>query len=179
MFDQVTDELYSRARDQAQWGALWSTLNGRSRRLLALGEVHAACTVHAQRDAGIHSVPIGQIRGSKDRYADFDCDFNPLREHSRARWLHIAHARKLGKALPPVELVQIGEIYFVWDGHHRISVARALGQRTIEAQVVVWQVSGPLAWEVDRRVTAQSLTGRLTLRNLWMAVRMRLGASLQ
>jgi hypothetical protein len=179
MFDQATDGLYSRACDRAQWGALWSMLTGRSRRLLALGEISAACTVRAQRDAGMCNVPIDQIRGSKDRCADFDHDFYPIQEHGRERWLHIAQARKRGKTLPPVELVQIGDVCFVLDGHHRISVARALGQRTIEAQVMVWQVSGPLPWEVERRVTAQSLMGQFTLRNLWMAVRMRLRASLQ
>jgi hypothetical protein len=78
-----------------------------------------------------------------------------------------------------VELIQIGEVYFVQDGHHRISVARALGQRTIEAQVVVWQVSGPLPWETETRATAQDLTSQPSLRNLWMAVRMRLRASQQ
>jgi len=178
MLDQATDRLYSYVCDRAQWGALWSALTGRSRRLLALGEVSAACTVYAQRDAGMRSVPISQIRGSKDRCADFDRDLNPLQEHNRERWLRIARARKLGKALPPVELVQIGEIYFVRDGHHRISVARALGQRTIEARVVVWQVSGPLPWETERLAGAQFLTGRSNLRNLWMAVGMRLGTSL-
>jgi hypothetical protein len=78
-----------------------------------------------------------------------------------------------------VKLIRVEEIYFVRDGHHRISVARALGQRTIEAQVVVWQVSGPLPWETERRAAAQNLTRQPSLRNLWMMVRMRLRASQQ
>jgi hypothetical protein len=177
MLDQTVDVMYARARDRAQWGALWSVLTGRSSHLLALDEVNAACTVHAHHDVGMHTVPISQIRGSESRCTDFDRDFNPLQEHSRGRWLHIARARKRGKALPPVELVQIDEIYFVRDGHHRISVARALGQRAIEAQVVVWQVSGPLPWKAERRTIAQRLVGRSSLRSLWMAIKMRLGAS--
>ena len=156
MFDQATDELYAYVRGRAQWGALWSTLAGRSRRLLALGEVIANTVVRTQRDARICSVPIDRIRGSKDRCADFDRDFYPLQDHSRERWLCIARARKRGKALPPVELVQIGEIYFVRDGHHRISVARALGQRAIETRVVVWQVSGRLPWEMEGRASPVS-----------------------
>lgn len=179
MLNQTIDVLYARARDRGQWDLLWSVLTRRSHHLLALHEVNAACTVHAHRDAGMRIVPISQIRGSEGRCTDFDRDFNPLQEHSRGRWLHIARARKRGKALPPVELVQIGEVYFVQDGHHRISVARALGQRTIEAQVVVWQVSGPLPWETETRATAQDLTSQPSLRNLWMAVRMRLRASQQ
>lgn len=179
MLNQTADVLYARARDRGQWGLLWSGLTGRAHCLLALGEVNDACTVHTHHDAGIRTVPIDQIRGSESRYTDFDRDFNPLQEHGRDRWLHIAQARERGKALPPVELVQIGEIYFVQDGHHRISVARALGQRTINAQVVVWQVSGPLPWETEKRTPAQNITGQPGFRNLWMAVRMRLRAGQQ
>jgi hypothetical protein len=91
-------------------------------------------------------VPICQIRGTESRAGDFDCNFNPLRDHNQGRWQHIAGARQLGKALSPVDLVQVGDLYFVRDGHHRISVAQALGQQDIEAKVIVWQVSGPLPW---------------------------------
>ena len=52
-----------------------------------------------------------------------------------------------GRCLPPVALIQVGDHYFVRDGHHRISVARALGQLAIEATVEVWQVDRPLPWE--------------------------------
>jgi hypothetical protein len=65
-----------------------------------------------------------------------------------SRWLRIAAARDQGKVLPPVVLVQVGDVYFVRDGHHRISVARALGQQDIEAQVTLWQVKGTLPWEM-------------------------------
>ncbi len=135
MFDQATDRLYSFSRDQARRGLLWSTLTRRSRCLLALDEIEAAF----QRDAGMLVVPISQIRGSESRSSDFDRDFNPLQDHNKRRWLSVAAARRRGKALPPVKLIQVGDVYFVRDGHHRISVARALGQRSIEARVVVWE----------------------------------------
>ena len=137
MLNQTTDTLYSRARDRGLWGQVWSTLTGRSRRLLALGEIEATYTVHAHRYAGIRTVPISQIRGSGGRSDDFDRDFNPLQDHNKRRWLSIATARRRGKALPPVGLVQIGDVHFVCDGHHRISVARAMGQQDIEAKVMV------------------------------------------
>ena len=66
---------------------------------------------------------------------------------SRATWV----ISWMSKALPPVSLAQVGDIYFVKDGHHRISVARALGQKAIEAKVVVWQVEGSLPWEAATR----------------------------
>jgi hypothetical protein len=147
MFNQATDVLYSRARDRGQWGQVWSALTGRSRCLLALDEIEATFAVHTCRDAGIRTVPISQIRGSDGRSDDFDCDFNPLQDHNKRRWLSVAAARRRGKALPPVKLVQVGDVYFVCDGHHRISVARAMGQQDIEAKVMIWQVSGPLPWE--------------------------------
>jgi hypothetical protein len=152
--------MYSRARKRGWRNQVQSALTGRSCRLLTLAEIDATCTVHARRHAGIRTVPIGQIRGSQDRGDDFDRDFNPLQDHNKGRWLGIAAARQRGKGLPPVELVQVGDVYFVRDGHHRISVARALGHRDIEAKVMVWQVTGPLPWEES--AATYSLTGTET-----------------
>ncbi|MBN1658573.1 MAG: hypothetical protein JXA93_09245 [Anaerolineae bacterium] len=134
----VANDLYTRACRRGQRGQLWATLTGRSRELLALGEVSAACSSQAPGEAGTRTVSIDQIRGSESRSSDFDCDFNPLQEHNRDRWVRIAEAREQGKALPPVALIQVGDLYFVRDGHHRISVARALGQKAVEANVLVW-----------------------------------------
>jgi hypothetical protein len=90
-------------------------------------------------------VPIQQIWGSEGRSADFDSLFYPRQGHSQGRWVGIAAARMMGLVLPPVDLIQVGDGYFVRDGHHRISVARALGEEYIEAEVTLWQVSRPLA----------------------------------
>ncbi|NJN96473.1 MAG: hypothetical protein HC875_21390 [Anaerolineales bacterium] len=85
-------------------------------------------------------MPLSQIRGSQGRCLDFDRHFYPRCDHLKSRWLAVATAQQMGAALPPVELIQVGEIYFVRDGHHRISVAKALGQLEINAQVRVWQI---------------------------------------
>jgi hypothetical protein len=94
-------------------------------------------------------VPLSQIRGSASsaRCYDFDADFRPLKHHSESRWQRIAAARQQGRKLPPVALVQVGNTYFVEDGHHRISVARAYKEQAIEAEVIVWRIAGPLPWE--------------------------------
>ena len=147
MIDQMDVALYNRARTRGWRGRVWSALTGRSRRLLPLAEINATCIVHACRCAKIRMVPIRQICGSEGRSRDFDREFNPLQEHTKDRWLNVAVARQRGKSLPPVELIQVGDVYFVRDGHHRISVARALGQLDVEAEVTVWQVNGPLPWE--------------------------------
>lgn len=82
------------------------------------------------------TVPISKIKGSLGRSEDFDASFNPLHERIRARWVSILTAMCQNIPLPPVELVQVGDAYFVQDGHHRISVARSLQQEAIEACIV-------------------------------------------
>jgi len=116
--------------------------------------------VEAESDGGIRTVPLSQIRGSEGRSRYFDGDFNPLHDRARGRWLNIARARQQDKVLPPVVLVQVGDIYFVRDGHHRVSVARALGQTDIDARVTLWQVSGPLPWETPVQPVNPGLMGQ-------------------
>jgi hypothetical protein len=142
-------QLYRRARERGRRGQFWSRLTGRPRCLLDLASVEANCRVQARGDAALRTVSIDQICGSESRARDYDRDFNPLKDYTRERWLGIAAARERGDALPPVLLDQVGDIYFVRDGHHRISVALALGQKAIEAKVVVWQVEGSLPWETS------------------------------
>lgn len=142
--NEAANRLYARARQRGQRGQLWASLTGRSRGLLVLGEVGEACSSEAQSGGGLRTVAISQIQGSESRTGDFDRDFNPLQDHTRERWLGIAAARQRWRQLPPVALIQMEDLYFVRDGHHRISVARALGQKVIEANVEVWQVEGPL-----------------------------------
>lgn len=142
--------LFARARERARRGQFWATLSGRSQSLLALSQVSEACDIDDQIDGGNRPVPIRCIRGSAGRSKYFDSEFNPLYDRARGRWLNIARARQQGKNLPPVSLVRVGDIYFVMDGHHRISVARALGQSDIEARITILQVTGTLPWEMPQ-----------------------------
>jgi hypothetical protein len=106
--------------------------------------VTATCAIGDRRAAGTRIVPIQQIRGSEGRCTDFDAAFHPLKAHTEDRWLSVAKANLRGRGLPPVELIKVGDAYFVRDGHHRISVAAALGQREIDAVVTVWQMTAPV-----------------------------------
>jgi hypothetical protein len=152
--------LYAQARQKARRGQFWAKLRGRSRQLLALKEVEAACVVRDRSDGGTRPVPIRQIRGSASRSRYFDSDFNPLYDRARGRWLNIAKARQEAKDLPPVALVQVGDVYFVSDGHHRISVAHALGESHVDARVTVWLVDGKLPWETGEQETKRRPTAR-------------------
>jgi hypothetical protein len=116
-----------------------SRLMRRSSDLLNLTEAETHQPIKNRYSAGVQLVALDQIQGSQGRCRDFDRAFYPRQYHSESRWLRVATARALGIVLPPVALVQVGNIYFVRDGHHRISVARAMGQTEIEAEVRVWQ----------------------------------------
>ena len=135
--------LYRSALSRGWWRKVWSALTGHSRRLLNLTALEATLTMRGSHYLGTKTVSISQIRGSEGRSDDFDIDFYPLQSHTEQRWLNIAKARLRGVALPSIELIQVGPNYFVRDGHHRISVARALGQKYIEARVTVWEMSAP------------------------------------
>ena len=91
------------------------------------------------RYAGLQTVQIADIRGSEGRAKEFDDQFNPLTDQSRQRWQSVAGALDEGQPLPPVQLIQMGGVYYVRDGHHRVSVNHALGQEVIEAEVTVWE----------------------------------------
>lgn len=145
----AAQKLYQQARSRSWLDKLRSSLGGRSHRLLDLVTVRTTCKGLGHRELGRQRVAMSQIQGSANegRCRDFDADFRPLKAHNEERWLNVAVARQQGATLPPVALIQVGDVYFVKDGHHRISVARALGQTEIEAVVTVWQVVGLLPWE--------------------------------
>ena len=131
---------YDTALARGQWGLLWAILFRRSRALLSLNDFLQGSTVQVGSSGETRMVTIAQIDGSENRFADFDRNFNPLKDHTRDRWLSIARAWKRGCSLPPVILIQVGDHYFVRDGHHRISVARAFRDSAIKASVIVWHV---------------------------------------
>jgi hypothetical protein len=143
----IASALYARSCYAGRVGQIWAKLRGQSRRLLDLTAVAATCAIGDRRAAGTQTVPIRQIRGSEGRSNDFDVAFHPLKAHTEARWVSVAMAYMRGLGLPPVELIKIGAVYFVRDGHHRISAAAALGQQEIDAVVTVWQVTEPVLQE--------------------------------
>jgi hypothetical protein len=87
------------------------------------------------RHLGRIEVSVESIVGSSGRINDFDLEFNPLRNELHDRWIHIAQASLSGKQLPPVQLYKIADAFFVVDGHHRLSVAKATGQQFVCANV--------------------------------------------
>jgi hypothetical protein len=104
--------------------------------ILPFDDVVAALGRTGERDLGLQAVDVDSILGTVDRREGFDRAFRPTSESVRGRWEAIANAVRRGESMPPVSLYRIGEVHFVRDGHHRVSVARALGRDTIDAYVV-------------------------------------------
>src|SRR2546423_3672473 len=129
---------FMRARRGATRGGLRARLRGVPddvRMILPDEEVVQALGFVSERPVGLEVVALDAIVGTVDRGRDFDRSFRPTTGRVRSRWEHIAAAMRRGEPLPPVDLVRIGQIYFVRDGHHRISVARALGRTDIDAYI--------------------------------------------
>jgi hypothetical protein len=104
--------------------------------ILPYDEVVAALGYVEESYVGLQTVPLDAILGTVDRAKGFDRQFRPTTARVRARWERIANAVRRGEPMPPISLFKIGGVYFVRDGHHRVSVARALGRTEIDAYVV-------------------------------------------
>jgi len=100
-------------------------------------------------DRGTQPIPIASIVGSVGRYRDFDRAFLPLGGADAERWKRLDIAYNELRSLPPIEVYKLGEIYFVRDGNHRVSVAKANGLTHIEANVTEVESRVSLAPDVD------------------------------
>jgi hypothetical protein len=133
-------DLYRSVLWRARLRRWWSVLTKRPHSRPALHQREATGFVRGGYPVGVCAVPIRQIRCSESRPQDFDSDLRPLQKRTQGRWLSIATASLRGVAMPPVELLQVRDVYCVRDGHHRISVARAMGQEYVEGEVLVWEL---------------------------------------
>lgn len=137
--------LFQSVQFRAQLRHLWGRLTGRPRRLLDLHQVRKSETIESMFERGCVTIEVHKIRGSENRVTDFDDTFLPLKHSARERWAGIYAARICGQSLPAISVVQVGDTYYVRDGHHRVSVARLLGEEYMDAQVQVWQIKGQAA----------------------------------
>jgi hypothetical protein len=118
--------------------------------MLPFDEVVDALGQVSERRLGLRVVRLDSIVGSVDRTRDFDRRFRPTSGRVRERWQRLALAQRRGEAVPPIDVYRIGDLHFVSDGHHRVSVAHALGLATIDAYVT----------EVVTRIDARGIRHR-------------------
>jgi hypothetical protein len=126
---------FSHARIKAFLNRIRSTVSGRPNELLSYAEVKECLHLGGPIYRGVETVRIDAIVGSLNRYQDFDRAFMPVKNGTAGRWENVDLAYYQHKDLPPVMLYKVGEVYFVVDGHHRVSVAREQGLDDIDAEV--------------------------------------------
>ena len=134
-FESLSAADFQSARAKAFFQGVLSTLSGHPRRLLAFDDVREKLHLGGPVYRGVETVPLNKIVGSLNRYRDFDSLFLPTQSHTQDRWHRINRAWYQDISLPPVLLYKVGEVYFVVDGNHRVSVALKQGQVYIDAEV--------------------------------------------
>jgi len=137
--DGITQQAssdFSRARGKAVLSQIQYFLNTDRNRLLSFNDVKDILKPKNEVYRGNQIVPIELIAGSEGRYHDFNKYFLPKKEHLRHRWEKVDEAHIRDIILPPIQLYEIGGIYFVRDGNHRVSVAKAQGVEFIDAEVI-------------------------------------------
>jgi hypothetical protein len=132
---QALDD-FNHARNRALFSRIKHFMNTDQDKLLSFHDVKEILRPKNEVYRGMQVVPINLIIGSEGRYRDFNKAFLPRRNHLRARWTRVDKAHLENVTLPPIQLYEIGGVYFVRDGNHRVSVARAQGVEQIDAEVI-------------------------------------------
>ncbi len=149
LFNPQVESQFQHARRRAFWNRIIHFLQGRpQQQLLSFDEVKDKLHVSYQSYVGTMPVEVDKIAGSVGRYRDFDRAFLPLQSHTAERWKAIAEAYHEGHSLPAVKLYKVGDVYFVRDGHHRVSVAREQGIKYIDAEVIACRGRVPITPDV-------------------------------
>jgi len=133
--DSRSQADYNRARFRAFLNKAWAVVSGQPTNLLSYDEIKEKLRIGGPIYRGLRTVCIDQIVGSLNRYHQFDRAFLPMQDETAERWQRVDRAFYEDIGLPPVVLYKVGQVYFVVDGHHRVSVARQQGQVFIEAEV--------------------------------------------
>ncbi len=142
------ENQFQRARRRQVLETLAGRLRGRPRdsdRVLSLDEVAGALGRRGERRLGLQPVSVATIVGTASTRRDFDRHFRPTSNRVRSRWEQVALAQRRGAAMPPIEVYRLGGMHFVSDGHHRVSIAAATGQTTIDAYVTEVLTASPPA----------------------------------
>ncbi len=145
--NEQVDADFTRARRRARLRAVVARIRREhtSNRLLSFDDVRRELVANNRLHRGTRVVEVEEIVGSVGRWDEFDRSFLPARTSIGERWKRIDRAFHRTEDLPPVELYEIGDAYFVVDGHHRVSVARYHDVPTLEAAVAEFYPSRPAA----------------------------------
>jgi nucleotide-binding universal stress UspA family protein len=141
----AAEQRFDRARRQAFLESVIGQLRGQPTSLLPFDDVRDSLGLVPAGDRGVHEIPLTSIVGSVGRYHEFTRSFLPRDDSIRERWKRIYAAAQGMEGLPPVEVYRVGDVYFVNDGNHRVSVAREMGAKTIQAYVREFSSPAPIS----------------------------------
>ncbi len=139
---------FSTARNKAFIEEWLSAFNGKTADLLSFDAVKDILHLHDSSYKGLQEIELDKIVGSTGRYRDFTRTFLPKNHTTEERWRRISSLAE-NEGFPPIDVIQVGEVYFVRDGNHRVSVSRMNGLRVIEAYVIEYKTPVPLTKEDD------------------------------
>jgi nucleotide-binding universal stress UspA family protein len=137
------------ARLRASVEMMRAVLVGKSADLLSYEDVREKLQAKETNQRKLKNIPLDTIVGSMGRYSDFTRSFFPRQEKDEDRWARVRMQVEGSEGLPPIEAYQLGDVYFVIDGNHRVSVARSLGATHIEGYVTQVHASVPLSAKAD------------------------------
>lgn len=134
--EQSAVQMFEHALSEGGWWRLMRKLRRQPTELLIFQQLRECLNWQGQVGRGIHTVELNQVVGTMRMSNEFDAMFHPANRTSKFRWISVATAWLKDIPLPPIELIKVGDNYFVEDGNHRISVARALGVDYLEANII-------------------------------------------
>ena len=142
-------EDFKRARRAAAMQQMMARLTGKSADLLAYDDVCRYVSASDEVKQGVREIPLDAIVGSVGRYQDFTRTFWPKNDSDEERWVSVKTAVNDMAGMPPIDVYKVGDVYFVIDGNHRVSIARQLGTDSITARVTEVNLRVPLSLDDD------------------------------
>lgn len=136
--DPMAVQLFNRTYRNPQTNGLRRLVGRQSQPLQVLHDIEAEQGIRNRHYVGLKSIPLANIRGTLNRADDFDAKFRPLKVTDKDRWSRVASMMMDGRDLGPIDVIQVGEDYYVKDGHHRVSVANAMDYGYLDAIVERW-----------------------------------------
>jgi nucleotide-binding universal stress UspA family protein len=147
--DQKAINDFKWARRKADIQGVLARLSGQPSELLSYDEVRRKLRAVEDSVATYQEIPLDAIVGSVGRYSDFNRMFMPLKDSDLPRWVGVSKLMNSLVGVPPIEVYQLGEVYFVKDGNHRVSVAKQLGAKYIAAYVTKVHTTVPVTKDLD------------------------------
>ena len=146
-----SNALFNKVRRKGHIRRFFTCLFRKSCELFSLSSLTQLDSTVNSSAIGLRSVPLSMIIGSENRCKDFDNHFVPLSELNHHRWMRISDMFLKDEPIPVIDLIQIGKYYFVRDGHHRISVAKAMGKKYLDAHVTVLHLQGESLSKLEKK----------------------------